>query len=400
LFKSLIFISLTIVVLEADWIEKTKNVYNSTKEMLLDNTVIQEEKEEIKRKRFNEIWEDVFPELQEASKLQNKMIKAPDSAWLRTDKDDIKNDIEEILNDIYTTLLGDSLLEYKKNIKNQEDKISDFKNDIKTYIEEKITAPTESTISTTKSDYDEKIGNKREKIKFHENKIKLVKKNLIQNFKDVGVDITDESLEIILSRVDGDDFMQMYLVADVLKQITSQLLKLMNDNNEELSSTKNYYGMHLVSMQLVVYIQKNYKNKLENNYLVQLDKLKDENKLYKKEALTSISKEDNQARKNQYKNNIKSLDFNIEVISLYKKHLHESLNNINKAIEESKKQVRLSQNTFKTVSSSSQLSDLINQSMLEYDKVMQIQMPTIQSFKNEKIKEKYKQLSKIIKSRK
>ena len=420
MFKTLIFICFTFVILQADWIEETKNAYNSTKEKLLDNTIIQEtknvykatkeklldknlteeEKKEVKRKRFNEIWEDVFPELKEASELQSKMIKAPDSTWFGTDKNDIKKDIEGILNDIYTTLIGDDLLDYKEKIKNYEEEISDLKKDIQTYIEEKITAPSNSTISTTKSDYDEKISNAKDKIKFYEKKIELVKENLSQSFKDVGVDISDESLDIILSRVDGDDFIQMYLVADVLKQITSQLLQLMNENNEELSVAKNYYGMHLVSMQLVVYIQENYKDKLENNYLVQLDKLKDENKIYKKEAQNAISKETSQIRKEQYINNIKSLDFNIEVIVLYKKHLKDALNNINKAIKESKKQVLLSKNTFKTVSSSSQLSDLINQSMLEYEKVMQIQMPEIQSFKNMEIKEKYKQLSKMMKSHK
>ena len=418
LFKSLIFICVTFTILQAGWIEETKNAYNSTKEKLLDNTVIEEtknvfnatkeklldntvteeEKKEIKRKRFNEIWEDVFPELEEASELQSKMIKAPDSAWFGTDKNDIKKDIESILNDIYTTLIGDELLEYKEKIKSHEEEINDLKKDIQTYIEEKITAPSKSTISTTKNDYNEKISDAKEKIKFYEKKIELVKENLSQSFKDVGVDITDESLDIVLSRVDGDDFIQMYLVADVLKQITTQLLQLMNENNEELSVAKNYYGMHLVSMQLVVYIQENYKNKLENNYLVQLDTLRDENKVYKKEAQNSKSKETSQARKEQYENNIKSLDFNLEVIALYKNHLKDALNNINKAIKESRKQVLLSKNTFKTVSSSSQLSSLINQSMLEYDKVMQIQMPEIQSFKNMEIKEKYKQLSKMMKS--
>lgn len=87
-------------------------------------------------------------------------------------------------------------------------------------------------------------------------KIELVKQDLAKSFKEVGVEISDEQLDIILSRVDGDDFIQMYLIADLLKQITGQLLDLMNANNEELSlAKKNYYGMHLVSIQLVVYVQ-------------------------------------------------------------------------------------------------------------------------------------------------
>lgn len=382
--------------LNADLIIETKNILSSTKESIFNAIETEDKTSELKKKRFDEIWSEVFPKLKKGSLLQKNMISAPESDLFATDKVDIQEDINDILNDIYSTLVSDNLFEYKVEIKEYEKKIKKLKNEIQISYEEKILAPQKSSLLTTKADYDEKIKNLKIKIILFEDKIKLVRENLSNNFKKIGVEISDKQLDTILTRVDGNDFVQLYLIADVLKQITKQLLELMNANNEELSIAKNYYGMHLVSMQLVVFVQEKYRDKLFNNYLIELNKMQKKNTEILHETKYSLKQENDPQRKDQYENNLKAQEFNLKVIKLYKDHLNISLKSIAKIIIESKKQVLLSRNTFLTVSSSSQLLTMINKSMSEYNKIMQIKMPEIQIFKNTAIKEKYLELSKIM----
>ena len=100
-----------------------------------------------------------------------------------------------------------------------------------------------------------------------------LKTDLKSNFKEIGVNLTSEQIEVLLTRVDGDDIIQISLVMETLKHITNQILELMKASKEELKQAKKYYGMHQVLLELVVYIQQQYIDKCDNVYLPKIDKM-------------------------------------------------------------------------------------------------------------------------------
>ena len=106
-----------------------------------------------------------------------------------------------------------------------------------------------------------------------ENEIRIIKIDLKSNFKEIGVNLTSEQIEVLLTRVDGDDIIQISLVMETLKHITNQILELMKASKEELTQAKKYYGMHQVLLELVVYIQQQYIDKCDNVYLPKIDKM-------------------------------------------------------------------------------------------------------------------------------
>ena len=72
----------------------------------------------------------------------------------------------------------------------------------------------------------------------------------------------------MLSRVDGDDIIEISLVMETLKHITNQIMILMKESKEELVQAKKYYGMHQVLLELVVYIQQKYIDKSNTIYIL------------------------------------------------------------------------------------------------------------------------------------
>ncbi len=377
------------------YFDKGKEFINDSKRIIFEK---KEQKIEYKRTSFNKIWEDIFPELEEGVILQQDMLNAPENAWFSTDKGDIKEDLNDILNSMYSILIEDNILKYKKDIEKYEKKINDLKKDIQKFNEEKILAPEKSIVKTTKKEYEIKIAEAKREIKLFNLKIELIKKALLKSFRNSGISISDEEAELILIGIEGDDRIQRYLILDIINKIMRQISKLM-ENKEELSLSKKYYGMDIVSRKLLLYIYKKYKSKIKNNYLVKLHSIREETIKLLEETKMKIKNENDEKLKREYQNNVNSQKKNLECIDLYSKVLDDYLSSLNDAVGKLKKQISLSINTFKTVSSSSNLYTLMEENMSEYNKIMIIQIPDIRPFKNSEIREQYKKLTKQLKNK-
>jgi hypothetical protein len=115
-----------------------------------------------------------------------------------------------------------------------------------------------------------------------------------------------------------------------------------------------------------------------------------------KETKSLISKELNDNRLSVYKENLKAQDFTKKVALEYRENLLKTIDSINKAYIESKKNLDLAKNTYDTVSLSSGLYNIINKTQTMFDKINKIQIPQIIPFENRQIKQKYRELTKQI----
>ncbi len=386
---------LLITTLNASFLDNAGDFFSSLKDKIVKKDEKKSDKQ-LREEHFKDIWKSIKDKLVEGYRLYDKKEKAPDSAFFSKDKSDYQEDIDELLGTIIEALIEDDFLEYKDEVADIEEKIRRYENKLARLREDRVSAPKESTIHTTKAKYDQKIKQTLEEIEILKSKKEQIYKKLKDDFKRVGVKLDTKQIDTILDRVDGDDIIQLSLVMDVLKQITAQILELMRESGEDLDQAKRYYGMHLVSLALVVHIQERYIQKVKNVYIPKLDKLIQKSKdiIYKTEI--AIDKEDSKSRRAIYESNLKAQKLTLEVAKLYKKHLLEAINSVKRAQITAKKNLDLAENTYSTVSLSSGLYNLIKENEAMFDKISQIQMPRIEPFKNLQIQKKYKELTKKI----
>jgi len=254
-------------------------------------------------------------------------------------------------------------------------------------------APIESRIKTTKADYEKKIDEARETIAREKAAIIQTKMAMSQNFKELGIHLTPKQIDVLLARIDGDDIIRMTLVMDVLKQITSQLLGIMQESNEELTHAKKYYGMHMVLLELVVYIQDKLINKIADHYLPKIDQIIDHTKEMLAKTSQKISSEENLQRRNIYYQNYQSQQLTLKTALLYRQNLISELQQVKEARAVSRKNLELAKNTYETVTLSSDLFKIIASSQEMMKEVMKLQIPTIIPFENNQMKEKYQELT-------
>ncbi len=383
-----------------DVVDKSKALYHGVKDKSVSvyHDITREESDEEKRtRRFEEIWNRVRGKLVKGSKLYGEKENAPESTLVfGDDKEDIQKDIDALLNDVIALLLNDDLLAYQEEIEDLNTKIEKDELNLAEYKEERIGAPLKSMVHTTKEGYDKKIKDTQDEIVILKNRIHIVEKHLKDRFSKLGVTLSVEQIEVLLSRADGNDIIEVSLVIDVLKQITEQILGLMRESDEDLLQAKRYYGMHLVSLALVVHLQQLYIDRVNGVYIPKIAKIisKAEEIMGRTEVL--IDREQDNNRIAIYESNFKAQKFTKEVATHYKEELIKSRDRMQEAQTQTQKNLQVAENTFATVSLSSGLYNLIAQSQMMFDKISRIQIPQIVPFENVQIEQKYKELTKQI----
>ena len=384
--------------LSADWksdmLEKSSRIYNDTKDKTI---LLYKENVEThpltKEERMNKAWDNVYDDLEEGAKYIDKYNNAPESAWIGTDKEDVQEDINQLFEMIVNGLIEDDLLIYKTKMEKLKKKISENKSDILKYREKRVGAPKKSAIYTTRSGYDSKIEETQKENVILENEIRIIKDNLKKNFSDIGVNLSAEQIDVLLTRVDGDDIIQISLVMETLKHVTNQILALMKESKEELTQAKKYYGMHQVLLELVVYIQQKYIDKCNNVYIPKIDKMITDSAEMMENTVRLKGLEEDVRRRSIYASNLEAQALTNKVAKLYKQDIIASRNNMLEAQKIAKENLKLSKNTYATVMLSADLFDLISESQSMFDEVSKIQVPNLVPFENIQLEQKYKELT-------
>ena len=400
--KSTYLFILLLSSLSADWksdmLEKSQKIYHDTKDKTI---LLYKESVEThpltKEERMNKAWDNVYDDLEEGAKYIEKYNNAPESTWIGTDKEDVQKDINQLFEMIVNGLIEDDLLIYKTKMAKLKKQISENKSDILKYREKRVGAPQKSAIYTTKSGYDEKIKETQNEIVMLENEIRIIKDNLKKNFADIGVNLTPEQIDVLLTRVDGDDIIQISLVMETLKHVTNQIMQLMKASKEELTQAKKYYGMHQVLLELVVYIQQKYIDKCNTVYIPKIDKMISDSAEMMGNTRRLRDHEEDSRRRAIYNNNLDAQMLTNKAAKRYKHDIIASRNNMIEAQKISKANLRLSKNTYETVMLSADLFDLITESQHMFEEVSKIQVPNLVLFENIQMEKKYKELTESMK---
>jgi len=386
----------------ADWtsdiLKKSTELYDETREKTIQiykDTLETKPQthEDLRRERLGQAWDNVVDDLQKGTRYIDELKTVPDSSWVGRDKAAVQEDINKLFDHIVEGLVGEDLMVYKDQMETLKEKIDKNKSLILTYREKRIGAPESSRLYTTKDEYDEKIKDLKDENAMLENEIRIIKQNLQQSFNDIGVKLSMAQIDVLLTRVDGDDIIQITLVMDTLKYITRQILQLMKESHEELKQAKKYYGMHQVLLELVVYIQQKYIDKTNNVYIPKINKIISDAQNMIEETKHLKSQEEDPKRAALYAHNIEALEWTLKVAEQYRLDLIRSRNKMTKAQVVALANLKVSQNTYATVSLSADLYDLISESQAMFVTVSKIQVPDIVPFENIQVKKKYMELT-------
>jgi hypothetical protein len=196
-----------------------------------------------------------------------------------------------------------------------------------------------------------------------------------------GIELSHQQAEVLLSRVDASDIVRMTTVFSVIAKMTRQLASAKLETGENLDVTKKYYGMYIALLELQMYIQDEYLERLLSEYIPGVSSIEEDALELREETHRKIKQSDERHR-HVYEKNLIAQTYTIDVTRIYGSALREDSTKVEKARDLIRAHHDVAENTLRTVQVSADISALVSQNESLYSEVMELQVPDLVPFEN------------------
>ena len=297
--------------------------------------------------------------------------------------------IDNILEDIEKILFDGEIVNYSKKIRQLKARIIELEDEKANLNEKKFGVDNEEeaqAIINQISDIDALI------TKF-KNYIDELEDDLQVKMKNLDINLSKAQIQVMTSRVDGDDLAKSIAIFDITKQISNTLGELMKENSFSTNSTTKYYGVYLILTEILGFAQREYILKIDDEYLTKLDLIKED--VYESINYSNKQKKEAsmQSSKVIFDNNIDADKFTIKVIDDYKDLLMNQKVQLKDALLITEEKITVAYSSYNSSMNSAAVMSIINDTQSTFDQIMELQIPDIIPFENTALEVEFKKLS-------
>ena len=209
----------------------------------------------------------------------------------------------------------------------------------------------------------------------------------------LGIKVTRAQIRVMTTRVDGDELARSFAIFDVTKQISRTLGELVIKNSFSGSASVKYYGTYVILSEILAYSQREYIRKIEEIYIPALDTIKNNIEDTIDFTESSMRKSNSERSRKILTANISSNKFSLKVLRQYTKMLELQVQSLQKALKNTKEQITVAYSTYDTAANSANLVNLIDETQDSFNRIMDMQLPDIIPFENSELEIKFQEIS-------
>ncbi|MBQ8691750.1 MAG: hypothetical protein IJ520_01235 [Synergistaceae bacterium] len=345
-------------------------------------------------------WDKLTNNLLKALDLKDENETLPESAWFGKDKNSNNKRINKLLDIAVKILMQGNPIDLRKQAAELRAKGADLRAEADKLRNKRITAPEKSKMpwGDTRSSIDKNLAELEQSIKDNENALKQLDESLAGAMREIGLELTQEQIDVLLSSVTGDDLLQNTVIFANVKKVVEKLADLSKGDNNNLDINRRYTGMYLVLNDLLIYTQSGLVQKIDKDYRPRLEKIITEADAVRRDALSkSRSKNYNDAQRSTFKLNAEANEMTIKVARLYIELLKTQRTSINNNLKDLIKNRDVAESTYRTVKSSGDLRNLIHSGLELFDSIHSLSMPELQPFESDAMRREFEEINKRLK---
>jgi hypothetical protein len=328
------------------------------------------------------------------SDLKKHEGNASSFSLISKSKKDYRIEIDQVLKEIEPILFDGEIVDYASKIRNAKKQTQQLKQQKVSLNEDLVFASEEgSLLKSSKGDIRQKIAQVDRLIRKSEVLIDEHEFDLKKKMDALGIKLSRAQINVLTTRVDGDELARAFAIFDITKQISNTLGKLVQENSFSADTTVKYYGTYVILSEILGYSQREYISKIEDIYLPAISKIEDsiEDSInFAENALDDANSESNRAI---LKGNIRSNEFSLDVVESYREILKNQINNLEVALERTNEQITVAYSTYDTAANSANLVNLISETQDSFNRIMNLQVPDIIPFENTELELKFQEIS-------
>jgi hypothetical protein len=346
---------------------------------------------------FREMWTEVVPTLEETLQIEDAKQQLPDRAWLGRDKRDADDDINTLLDEAVAILSTSSVQHYREHIRQLQEAIVQARAEIDDFRKQRIAAPRESVVKRTVADYDRLIEERMGDIRGYRGELADIRRQFAGELRQMGLELSDEQVEILLATVVGDNIVDLGIVFDNVKTITRQLEQLVRDSGEDLQSARRYYGMYVVLLRALERMHQDVEQMIDERYIPQIDAIAE--RARKLSSKTRELQQEQPDKSDILAANLEAQQLTIRAAGVYRDYLEDQAEQVRAAREALDADIQTAWNTYETVRISGELVDLVQASQRLLDGLLDRQVPALRPFENLAMKRELAKLTEQLRGR-
>jgi len=266
--------------------------------------------------------------------------------------------------------------------------------------EDRIAAPEDAGISGTfglaqdRETIDAEIEEAQSRLLANELAVRAERDRFRQAMAEAGAPVSDEEAMLLLDSVTGDDIVRLATAFSTARGVSGQLLGLLDESGEDLQLAKRYYAMHTALIALLVHAQGSFVLTVDEEYLPKLDAIERDVLAAREETNRLLRIEADGRRRGALQSNLSAQAIALEAANFYRSHLFDQRREVLEARERTLRELRVADNTLRTVDASFQLRGLMENATISFDALRSIESPGIERFfRNEQLQREFRELS-------
>ena len=350
-----------------------------------------------RRERAARLFGKVIEPLTQASKAYEEHKTLEKSKWFGKDQSDNQKRINELLDQAVQVLEIAEIEDSRKIIRSLELENEELLKSMIQDREARLAAPTQEelnrlqkTYTTSREEYDARILESERRLAANKEKITRTQLEFVKQMRGIGIELDLESAQSLLSTVTGDDFVKMCVVFDNVRGVTVQLQELTEQSGESLEAAKRYYGSYVVLIRLMDHVQKDFIRRAREEMIPQLAEYAEKAEQLIVDAQRNMDAGGDVAIGEQ---NIRSNQLTLRATELYTQYLHEQADEIEARNAQLQIALRDAENTFDTVSLSSEVASLLKEGSRNFGALLRLDLPPLRGFENAELKAEFERLT-------
>ena len=344
-----------------------------------------------------EKWGSLTETLSDALSLRDRQETLPASSWFGADRISNARKIDELLDQALEILAQGRAGDLRRQGLELRAEIPKLRLEADGLRNQRISAPESSRLPwvKTRTKIDERLSELDGEIADRERALSAVNAQLAEALRDLGLQLDDRQIDILLSSVTGDDLLQNAVVFSNVRAMVEKLAELSREDRDNLEINRRYSGLYLVLNDLLIHTREELVRKIDGEYKPRLGEIGKEAEALRREALAKASQTGySDAQKKSFALNAESNAMTLRVAELYMQLLDSQRKGILDNLADLRRNRDLAENTYRTVRSSGDLRNLIRSGLELFDSIHALSMPEILPFENEAIRREFEEINK------
>ena len=348
-------------------------------------------------KAIDDILADAAEERAKAQDLpsQDTFILPP--LWSDTQEDNAER-VRTLLDSALEIVTDAPVVQMQETIAQRRAAISRMRDQITELKQEKLSAPDDGlmpgVLTDTKASIEESIDELERRIAENRADIEKQKAQIHNALDDAGVKIGREQLDLLLDSVLGGDLIKLVAAFEAASGIDRRLGELLDASSDNPKTARRYFAMHASLFAMLLHAQDALIEKIDGDYIIKLQAILTDIRQTRQETYRLLAGENRQDQQRALDANLKAQNFAEKAAEVYKDFLESQREQLVEARKRTIRDLRIADNTYRTVEASFQLRTLMQNSRATFEAIQRLEAPGFERiFRNESLRKEFEQLT-------